>query len=123
MTWRIEQSERGPGHALKERAVRSRACKNTDAEKHPEQQACRIISIDAAWRSSVGLRAENATLEKCFDLGKLFGDHGAELASMRRDLKRGIDEETAFTLSIIDRVVDDLDKEPMDCVLWRQRRL
>ena len=123
MTWRIEQSERGPGHALKKRAARSRACKNTDAEKHPEQQACRIIRIDAAWRRSIGLSAENATLEKCFDLGKLFGDHSTELALMRRDLKRGIDEETAFTLSIIDRVVDYLGKEPMDYLLGRQRRL
>ena len=123
MTWRIEQSECGPGHALKKRAARSRACKNTDAEKHPEQEPCRITRIDAAWRRSIGLRAKNAPFEKCFDLGKLFGDHSTELALMRRDLKRGIYEETAFALSIIDRVVDDLGKEPMDCLLGRQRKL
>ncbi len=72
---------------------------------------------------TVGLRTENAPFEKCFDIAELFGDHGAELALMRRDLKRGIDEETAFAFSIIDRVVDYLGKEPMDCFLGRQRRL
>jgi hypothetical protein len=77
VTWHIEQSERRPRYALKERAVGSRARKNADAEKHPEQQACSVVGIDVARHRSVDLRGENAPLEKCFDLGKLFDDHSA----------------------------------------------
>src|SRR5258708_22479833 len=120
---RIEQSERRPHHALKERAVRSRASKNADAEKHAEQQACGVIRIDAAWRRSIGSRGENASFEKCFDLAKLFGDPSTKLALMRRDLERRIYEEASFTLSIIDRVVDYLGKEAADRLFGRQRWL
>ena len=64
----------------------------------------------------------NAPFEKCFDRGKLFDDHGAQLTLMRRDLKRAIDEEAPFALLVIDRVVNDLSKELNDRLFGRQRR-
>ena len=123
LTRRTEQCQRGPRHPLKQRAVGSRARKNTDAEEHPKQEACRIIRIDAEWRRSIALRGEDTPFEKCFDLGELFGNHGAELALMRCDFQRRIDKETTFALSILDRVIDYLGKEPMNGLLGRQRRL
>ena len=39
-----------------------------------------------------------------------------------RDLKRAIDEEAPFALSVIDRVVNDLSKELNDRLFGRQRR-
>ena len=47
---------------------------------------------------------------------------GAQLTLMRRDLKRAIDEEVPFALSVIDRVVNDLSKELNDRLFGRQRR-
>ena len=69
------------------------------------------------------LAHENAPFEKCFDLAKLFGDHGAEFLLMRSDLQCRINEKTPSAFSIADRVVDYLGKEPVDRFFWGQRRL
>jgi hypothetical protein len=122
-TGKIEQSERRPHRALKQRAAWSRTRQNADAEKHPEQQACTIVCIDTARCRSIGLRCENAPFEKPLDFAKLFSNHGAKLALMWRDLERRIDEEASFALSIIDRVVNDLGKELTNRLFGGQRRL
>ena len=74
----------------------------------PSSKPRRIIRIDAAWRRTVGLRTENGPFEKCFDIAELLSDHGAELALMRRDLKRGIDEGQSCSVSMIDLMFNQL---------------
>jgi hypothetical protein len=97
--------------------------KNADAKKYAEQQAGSIACVEATRRCSISLRGKNASFEECFDLAKLFGDHGTEFPLMWSHLKRGVYEETPFAFSIIDRMVDYLGKELLDGLFRRQRRL
>ena len=96
---------------------------DADAEQHTEQQTRDIASIDIKRNRFVGLSRENASFEEALDLAELFGDHGATFGMVRRDLERRVHQKAAFTLTILDRVLDDLGKEPVERLRRRKRFL
>jgi hypothetical protein len=59
--------------------------------------------------------------EKGLDPAEPFGDDDSELAIMRCDFERGIDEKTFFPLAVIDRTFDDVVEELVNGVLGRKR--
>ena len=84
----VEQRKSWPRHALKQCAVRLRACQDADAEQHPEQQTCQICGAAVLRHRPVRLGSLDRSAEEGLDFTETVGNQRAKLLIMGSHFKR-----------------------------------